>query len=378
MKKKNKLHLFKHQLLITGIAAVALVISVIGSSYAIFTSSVSSGEYNVLQVGDLEISYVDPGSGYGDVLSLNGAYPITDNEGKASTPYRFYIKNTGGIAVDFKLKLKNDESIVAADNCGNNLLDFDYVRVQFDSTGTVYTLSDLVSSDYTLYEKTNLAVNSSEIHEVRIWIDEHAPNSVLGKHFHGKLVVELIQAGVDSRYTKSFSAGDSVKLVDNSNWHVLTASETTDTVVTLISDKTLNSNGGYCSGTCDTIAFNSECTTCNVYNDATIKTLLDTYTQNLKTSITNASGTLEDLTVSIPTMEQIAKAAGVQFNQNVVQIPSGYLTSSSYWTKTAYSENGTSVWYINGNSNQNDLKNATSTSGVRPVITVSKLDIATE
>ena len=57
----------KHQLLITGIAAVALVISVIGSSYAIFTSSVSSGEYNVLQVGDLEISYVDPGSGYGDI-----------------------------------------------------------------------------------------------------------------------------------------------------------------------------------------------------------------------------------------------------------------------------------------------------------------------
>ena len=415
MKKEKKVRLFKHQILVTGITVFALVVSIFGSSYAIFTSNTDSGEYNVLQVGNLEISYVDTGAGYGDILSLNGAYPMSDNEGKQTDPYRFYIKNTGSIKADFKIKLKQDESIIEKDGCGENLLDLQYIKVQFDSTGTVYKLSDLLSSDYTLYEKKNLDVGSSEIHEIRIWISsENTPNSVLGKHFHGKVVVESTQAGVDSRYTKEYSIGDAVTLVDGSRWHVLEPSTSNQTTVTLLSDYNLNTNGSYCTTeTCPTMAFdgtvtnedlttrparlqenNTYCTDqtngCNMYEknnstviyDSTLKTWLDTtYKPVLTQSLENVNATLDELFVTIPTMEQIAKADFKTFNQNVVEITNNnFLVTSNYWTRTAYNKNSSSVWYMIRSTNKNDLiyANNSSTVGVRPVITVSKLNVVSE
>ena len=401
--KKGKIQLFKNQILITSIVAFALVLSIVGSSYAIFTSSVSSDEFNYLKVGKLELSYVDTGNGYGDVLSLNGAYPMTDNEGKNTTPYRFYIKNVGDVDADFKIKIKNDESIIELEDCGDNLLDYRYIRVQFDSTGTVYTLSDLLSSDYTLYEKKNLIVGASEIHEIRIWLAADAPNSVLGTHYHGKVVIELTQAGIDAKYANSYDIGDRVSLVDGSKWHVLEKATTTDTVVTLISDYNLNGNGSYCtSGTCDTMAFdstrtntnNTYCTDitngCNMYEknnntvleDSSIKTWLETtYRPLLEQSILNANGTTEDLVVTLPTMNQIAKADYKTFDQNVVQVTNNnFLVTSTYWTKTPYNNNTSSLWYVSQSTNQNDLiyANNSTTIGVRPVITVSKINIVTE
>ena len=101
MRRKNKIKLFKHQVLITAISVFAVVISMIGGSYAIFSSTSQADEYNVLKVGNLEISYVDTGDGYGDILSLNGAYPTSDEIGSSSSPYRFNVVNTGTIAADF-------------------------------------------------------------------------------------------------------------------------------------------------------------------------------------------------------------------------------------------------------------------------------------
>ncbi len=68
-KEKKQLRLFKHQLLITIISVFAVVVAMIGGSYAIFSSTSRADEYNVLKVGELEISYVDQGDGLGDILS---------------------------------------------------------------------------------------------------------------------------------------------------------------------------------------------------------------------------------------------------------------------------------------------------------------------
>ena len=70
--RNNRKKLFKHQVLVTAIFVFSVVVSMIGGSYAIFSSTSKADEYNVLKVGQLEISYVDTGDGYSDVLSLNG------------------------------------------------------------------------------------------------------------------------------------------------------------------------------------------------------------------------------------------------------------------------------------------------------------------
>ena len=201
--RKNKKKLFKHQLLITAISVFGVVLAMVGSSFAFFASTSKADEYNVLKAGDFELSYVDTGDGYGDVLSLNGSYPISDAEGKNTNPYRFNITNTGTIAADFKIKLLYDEAIVQEDGCQDKLLLQQYVKYQFDNNEPVL-LSSKELSDYTIYQVYNMAPGNSEIHEIRIWIDESAPNSVLAKHFHGKLVVEGIQSD-DSIYEFNYT-----------------------------------------------------------------------------------------------------------------------------------------------------------------------------
>lgn len=405
---KNKTKLFKHQVLITGIAVFAIVISMIGGSYAIFSSTSKADEYNVLKVGKLEISYVDTGDGYGDVLSLNGAYPISDNEGIKSSPYRFNITNTGTIAADFKIKILYDESIIEEDGCENNLLLQKYVKYQFDN-GKPKLLSDTESQDYLVYEATNLLPGSSEIHEIRIWIDEAATNEILGKHFHGKLVVESNQSGVEESLVYEYKIGQSVTLKDGSKWHVLENSSTNSATVTLLSDHNLNTDGTYnteCGKdinnvtTCSPQVFdvennrlsenNSYCALpeygCNQYSqngssvikDSTIKTWIDsTYLPLLKQSLTNASGNLESLNVTLPTMEQLATADSQTFNQNQLTFKADWLTTTSYWTKTASNLNSAYVWSIVGEYNNSYVQyaNSNNQSGIRPVIVISKDNI---
>lgn len=407
MRKGNKI--FKHQLVITSILVLAVVVSIIGGSFAIFSSKSTSGEYNVLKSGDLEISYVDTGSGYGDILSLNGSYPISDSEGLSGSYYRFSVENRGDVALNYRIKIEDDEAIINEDGCSNNLLDHSNIKFFFGSnpdpstdTGTV--LGD-VTNNVVYVSSTPLLPGNQQIHEIRLWIKSDAPNSVLGKHFHGKVVVESVQQGVEFKMLDTYNIGDSVTLVDGSHWHVLENSGNTTTMVKLLSDYNLNSDGTYCtSGSCATLAFdtantrltsnNSYCTTpengCNFYekngstviSDSTIKTWLETnYKPKIISSLTSATGgSTEDLTVSIPSVEEIALADSQNFNQAVLNLTDSknYLATTSYWTKTAHNNSSSQVWYVNSNkTTQLQQANNDATVGIRPVIKVSKVNITT-
>jgi len=405
---RNKKTLFKHQIMITAITVFAVVISMLGGSYAIFSSTSKADEYNSLTVGELEISYVDTGDGYGDILSLSGSYPMSDSEGKKSTPYRFNVVNTGTIAADFKIKIEYDESIIEEDECGNNLLDFKFVKYQFDNNEPAI-LGDKESKGYIVYEAKNLLPGSSEIHEIRMWIDENATNEILGKHFHGKVVIESVQAGIDESLTTTYSVGTEVNLVDGSSWYVLENSSSNDTNVTLLSKYNLNNDGTYNTScgkninsttACSPQVFdlennrlkenNSYCDLveygCNMYGkngssvivDSTIKTWLeDTYYNKLKSSLSSNDGTVEDLIVTLPSMEQLAKADNQEFNQSQITFGKSWITNTSYWTKTASNLNSSYVWSVVGENNNSYVKyaNDNATTGVRPVITTSKLNI---
>lgn len=408
MRRKDKVRLFKHQVLITAITVFAIVASMIGGSYAIFSSTSKADEYNVLKVGNLEISYVDTGDGYGDILSLNGAYPTSDTEGSNSTPYRFNVVNTGTITADFKIKIEYDESIIEEDGCEDKLLPQKYVKYKFDSEQPKL-LSSTENDGYTVYEAKNLVPGTSEIHEIRIWIDENATNEILGKHFHGKVVIESVQAGVDSSLATTYEVGTGVTLKDGSKWHVLERSTESDTNVVLMSDYNLNSDGTYNTACgknvnntviCSPQAFdiennrltdtNSYCllpeTGCNMYasngstviKDSTVKTWLETtYYPVLKTSLESNGGTLENLTVTLPSMEQLAKADGQTFNQTQITFSKDWLTTTTYWTKTASTQNSSYVWNVVGDYNNSYIQyaNDITTSGIRPVITTSKTNI---
>ena len=146
----KKVERFKGQIAVTGIAVVAVVISMIGGSYALFSSSTSAGEYNVLTAGNLEISYVEGENGYGDILSLTGTYPMSDSDGKLGDPYRFNVTNTGDVPLDYRIKIEYDDAIITEDGCQDNLLDFQYVKYNFDSADTSALLSS--TTDHIIYD----------------------------------------------------------------------------------------------------------------------------------------------------------------------------------------------------------------------------------
>lgn len=242
-----------------------------------------------------------------------------------------------------------------------------------------------------------------------MWIDEDATNDVLGKHFHGKVVIESVQTGIDGSLTKTYSVGQEVTLVDGSSWYVLENSSSTDTNVVLMSKYNLNTDGTYntecgkdinSTTICSPQVFdlensrleenNSYCnlaeTGCNMYSkngstviyDSTVKTWLEgTYYPILKASLKDNNGTTEDLTVTLPSMEQLAKADNQEFSQSQVTFTKEWITNTSYWTKTASNSNSTYVWSVVGENDNSYIKyaNDNSSAGVRPVITTTKLNI---
>ena len=391
----KKVERFKGQIVVTGIAVVAVVISMIGGSYALFSSSTSAGEYNVLTAGNLEISYVEGENGYGDILSLTGAYPMSDSDGKLGNPYRFNVTNTGDVPLDYRIKIEYDDAIITEDGCQDNLLDFQYVKYNFDSADTSALLSS--TTDHIIYDsaKANqpgLQPGSSQIHEIRLWITEDAPNSILGKHFHGKVVIESVQSGVDMRLTEEYKVGTEVTLLDDSKWIVLEDAPSTSGVVKLLAKTNVGTQAFDIENLRPTDS-NSYCVNdsygCNVYKangstvikDASIKEWLDsTYLSSLKNSITANNGVLEDLTVSLPSMEELVKAndnSNKKFNQTIFTFDKAYLTSSSYWTTTAVKGNETAyVWYVDSTTGKSSVSYANNaTIGVRPIIVTSKLNI---
>jgi len=401
----NKIRRFRGQIALTGIAVFAVVVSMIGGSYALFSSSSSAGEYNVLTAGNLEISYVEGENGYGDILSLNGSYPQADPTSLTDLnnmqAYRFNITNTGDIPLDYRIKIEYDDAIIAEDGCTNNLLDFQYIKYNFDTTlNNDVPVTALLSSttDHIIYDSAaanqpGLQPNSSQIHEIRLWITSDAPNSILGKHFHGKVVIESVQSGVDMHLTEEYDMGSAVTLIDDSEWYVLEDAPSTSGVVKLLA-KNNATTMAFDTENLRPAETNSYCANdgygCNMYSangstvikDASIKEWLEgTYLTNLKTSL-GSSAVLEDLTVSLPSMEELVKAnnnSSKKFNQTILTFDSNktYLTSSTYWTSTAVKGNESAyVWYVDSTTGKTAPGYANNTAiGVRPVIVTSKLNI---
>ena len=407
----KKTEMFKGQMLVTALAVLGVVLSMLGGSYALFSSSTTAGEYNVLTAGNLEISYVEGENGLGDILSLNGTYPQNDpttlNSLLELQSYRFNITNTGNVPLDYRIKIEYDESIIEEDGCGpidspnNNLLGFEYIKYNFDrevdsnNIPVARVLGDTTSHiiyDSAADNQPGLVHNGSRNFEIRLWIKSDAPNSILGKHFHGKVVVESVQSGVDMRLTTEYKIGDEVTLKDNSTYHVIEDSPSTSATVKLLADSNVTARAFDTENLRATIS-NSYCTDpshgCNMYqangstviSDSSIKTWLDTeYLTTLKNSLTQAGGTPEDLTVSLPSMEELVKAnkdASKKFNQTIFTFDQAYLTSTNYWTQTAYKNSLASyVWTIDSTSGKSAIKYANDqTIGVRPVVVTSKLNI---
>ena len=186
--KKQISKTFSRELKITIVSIFVVTIVMISSAFAIFSSVQKSEKYNTLTVGTLKVDFIDTEDGMGNIINLNGAYPISDAKGQEEDPYSFKITNSGTLAASYKIKILDDTDMINEDNCQDNLLDKSKVRVSINK-GEAFTLSDVEASGFTV-EQGTLEASDVKNYEIRIWIKEDSGNEVLGKHYHGKIVVE--------------------------------------------------------------------------------------------------------------------------------------------------------------------------------------------
>jgi len=196
-RKKLRLTKFlKREMIFTAISVLCVTILILGGSYAIFTNIEKASNYNVLVSGDLQIAYDDTSSGLGNIINLNGAYPESDTDGLKREPYKFKITNTGNQVVEYRIKMIDDLSMIEEDGCEEKLLSKNVIKYSING-GSPSLLSSSVDGSV---EGGSLGAGESVIYTVHMWIDENATNEVLGKHYHGKIVVEGLQGEEKNLY----------------------------------------------------------------------------------------------------------------------------------------------------------------------------------
>lgn len=384
MKKNTKKQLFEHQAIITGILVLVVVISTIGGSYAWFNSQMMNDEYNAFKEENFEISYVDNGNGYGDILSLVNQKPISDLDGNNLTPYRFSVTNLGDTEKKFSLKINLDQSIIEEDYCIKKLLSTYYIKYKIDNQEP-QILGTLAEKDYEIYlSKETIMPGSSEIHELRIWIDENSPSFVEEKHFHAKVTVEEV---TEKEY-KSYQVGQAVTLLDGSKYHVLESSDSTMSKVKLISDYNITQSGlqdvactitDFINAKIETVDQSLYCSTMNYNDAATI--LYGNFLTNLQRNLKDYETKIDNVEVKMPEIQELKKTIGITENQTLSKTSisdKSWLVNLNFWTMTNSDNDINYNWTLSSDKDQISLKQHESSSnyfGLRPVIIIDKENI---
>ena len=175
----------KKMVIVTLVLGIVLIIGLLtASSYALFYSESNFTNNEAYTTGILDIELVDE-EGYNTSISLTNSLPMSDDEGKQTTPFKLKLRNNGNLAYTFDLKLVN--------NTTENSIDTNYLKIMVDSDNPV-SYSSL--TDGTI--KSDITLNPSEevVIDIRLWLDITTPNTQIGKTFVGKLTVD----GVGSEY----------------------------------------------------------------------------------------------------------------------------------------------------------------------------------
>ena len=179
---------FTREAKFTILSIFVVTIVMISSAYAIFSTVQKQESYNTLTVGTLKIDFDATSTDMGNIINLNGAYPTSDTEGQKTNPYSFRITNSGTLAAAYKVKIIDDQDMINEDKCQDNLLPKANIKVSING-GTPFLLNSVESNEYIINSDT-LNPGGNKNFAIRIWIDENSGNEVLGKHYHGKIVVE--------------------------------------------------------------------------------------------------------------------------------------------------------------------------------------------
>ncbi len=176
-------------LLVMGILCLAIVIG--GIAYAYIAYYTSQKEINVLESSCIKIEYKD----ITEAIQLTEVYPMNEEAGEKTKPYRFSIKNVCNVGVDYDIQLEVLEEAnrmaskniaIKIDNEAKELL------TEEKKVNPIETEEYEAVEAYKVY-RGKLDPKETKEHSVRIWLDESAGNESQNKVFHSKIAINAVQ-----------------------------------------------------------------------------------------------------------------------------------------------------------------------------------------
>ena len=189
MKKTRKIinggGYFTIKKLIPSLIISGLVLVLIGTSFAIWQITLRQEDTSQLTSSCFKVEFQDK-----NPVTLENAYPISDEEAKVLVPYEFTISNTCTTSAIYQINLEvlNDTTLE------NN----SYIKLMIDDdVPSVLTINDKVNKtidnaviSYKI-KKSSLEANTSVTHTLRLWMNEDTPPSAdtMNKLFKSKVTV---------------------------------------------------------------------------------------------------------------------------------------------------------------------------------------------
>lgn len=129
----------------------------------------------------------------GDRMSITNVTPVTDSVGLSSKAYSLNIKNNLTVPVLFKIKIVDDLDRVVADNCQNELLSKDFIRISIKNgkeDNQIYNLNEL--KDGILLDDEMKALEDREL-TIRIWVNRDS-NILLNTNLHYHGIIQVLES----------------------------------------------------------------------------------------------------------------------------------------------------------------------------------------
>ena len=191
----------KKNILFISLSLGILITLGIGFSYSLWNISVSQDNINVATTKCFNVEITSQKNS----ISLENAYPISNEKGKKLTPFSFTVTNTCDIFASYTINLESLKDTTLSSKFINTMINNEEIKrlSDYETTDTVNTGS---IESHTL-AKGSLGSGDSEDYTLRVWIDydttiEDLDNET--KTFKSKIVVKAQPSSwnpVDEGYT---------------------------------------------------------------------------------------------------------------------------------------------------------------------------------
>lgn len=171
----------KKKMVLLSLFCTIAVMLVIGISYAFWQKTKVQEEANVIASAcfDIELSGKN-------AIDLAETYPISNEDGMQTIPFTFTVKNICDYQTVYTVNLEALVATTFENNSVKVALDDNY-KLYSEYTSTNKNFDD--SKDARILTSGVLSKGQSKTYNLRLWIDENAPNTEQKKVFESKIII---------------------------------------------------------------------------------------------------------------------------------------------------------------------------------------------